>query len=46
MQQLTNFQTFFGYFHVCQVVEHITYSFRTITFKNETLKKIEKFHYW
>jgi hypothetical protein len=30
-----NFQTFCGYFHVFQVVEHI----RTITLKNKTSKK-------
>jgi hypothetical protein len=32
-QQLTDFQTFFGYFHVFQVVEHTADRFRMITLK-------------
>jgi hypothetical protein len=45
-QQWTDFQTFFGYFHVFQVVEHIPDSFRMITFKNKTFeKKIQKFEF-
>jgi hypothetical protein len=45
--KLTNFQTFFGYFHVFQVVEHIPDSFRMITFKNETFeKKSKKLNFW
>jgi hypothetical protein len=40
--KLTDFQTFFGYFHVFQVVEHIPDSFIVITFKNETFKKNPK----
>jgi hypothetical protein len=39
---MTDFQTFFGYFYVFQVVEHTKYRFRMITFKNETLKKNPK----
>jgi hypothetical protein len=42
MSKLTDFQTFFGYFHVFQVVEHTADRFRMITFKNETLKKNSK----
>jgi hypothetical protein len=42
MSKLTDFQTFFGYFHVFQVVEHTADRFRMITFKNETLKKNPK----
>jgi hypothetical protein len=46
-QQLTDFQTFFGYFHVFQVVEHARDRFRMITFKNKTLKKkIKKLNFW
>jgi hypothetical protein len=37
--ELTDFQTFFGYFHVFHVVEHIPDSFKTITIKNETFQK-------
>jgi hypothetical protein len=37
-----NWPILFGYFHVCQVVEHIPDSFRTITFKNETFEKKSK----
>jgi hypothetical protein len=32
-QNLTDFQTFFGYFHVLQVVEHTRNSFGTNTVK-------------
>jgi hypothetical protein len=39
---LTYFQTFFGYFHVFQVVVHIRDSFRIITLKNETFEKNPK----
>jgi hypothetical protein len=42
-QQLTDFQTFFGYFHVFQAVEHIPDSFRMITLKNETFEKRSNF---
>jgi hypothetical protein len=46
-QQLTDFQTFFGYFHVFQVVEHIPDCFRMITFKNETFeKKSKSLNFW
>jgi hypothetical protein len=47
-QQLTDFQTFFGYFHVFQVEEHDRDRFRMITFKNETFEKNsnQKFHFW
>jgi hypothetical protein len=47
-QQLNDFQTFFGYFHVFQVVEHIPDSFRIIKFRNETLKKkiSKKMNFW
>jgi hypothetical protein len=38
-QQLTDFQTSFGLFHVFQLVEHIPDSLRTITTKNETFQK-------
>jgi hypothetical protein len=41
-QQLTDFQTFSGYFHVFQVVEHIPDSFTLITFKNEAFEKKSK----
>jgi hypothetical protein len=43
-QQLTDFQTFFGNFHVFQVVEHTPApdSLRKITFKNETFQKKSK----
>jgi hypothetical protein len=27
-------------------VEHTAYRFRMITFKNKTLKKIQKYHFW
>jgi hypothetical protein len=43
---LTDFQTFCGYFHVFQVVEHIPDILRTNTVKNETFsKKSKKFNF-
>jgi hypothetical protein len=42
MLHLTDFQTFFGYFHVFLVVEHIKNSFRTITFKKWDFSKKSK----
>jgi hypothetical protein len=36
---LTHFKTFFGYFHVLQVVEHTRNSFGTNAVKNETFQK-------
>jgi hypothetical protein len=44
-KQLTDFQTFFGYFHVFQVVEHAKDRFRMITFKNMTFEK-KKSNFW
>jgi hypothetical protein len=42
---VTDFQTFFGYFHVFQVVEHART--RMITFKNKTLEqKIKTLNFW
>jgi hypothetical protein len=40
--KLTDFQTFCGYFHVFQVVEHIPDILRTNTVKNKTFSKNRK----
>jgi hypothetical protein len=39
MQQLTDFQTFFGYFHVFLVVEHIRTVLERLHLKNEIFQK-------
>jgi hypothetical protein len=44
--QLTDFQTFFGYFHVFQVVEHIKTFFEQLHSKNKIFQKNQKFHFW
>jgi hypothetical protein len=40
--KLTDFQTFLGYFHVCQVVKHIRTVFERIHSKNEIFQKNRK----
>jgi hypothetical protein len=41
---MTDFKTFFGYFHVLQVMEHTRDSFRTNSVKKMRLfKKVENF---
>jgi hypothetical protein len=36
---MTDFKTFFGYFHVLQEMKHTRDSFRTNSVKNETFQK-------
>jgi hypothetical protein len=41
-QKLTDFQTFFGYFHVFQVVEHITTVLERLHLKKSKFQKNRK----
>jgi hypothetical protein len=47
VKKIDRFSNIFVYFHVFQVVEHIRYSFRTITLtKSRVYKKNRKVQFW